>query len=152
LWDVRRQSRPTLLWPVGLLLVVNAGAFAVIGHAAQAGEIGLMGLTVLLQATFAVAQLAEPGGTILVDPMFVHGAGTLAVATRLEERLGTLTAHPCSVEPVPSPGGFESALFRYPSRPQAVLDHLDLDIPAGPPLRSPTRAGCRAAHAPPFPR
>ena len=133
LWDERRQSRPTLLWPVGLLLVVNAGAFAVIGHAAQTGEIGLMGLTILLQATFAVAQLAEPGGTILVDPMFVHGAGTLRVAARLEERLGTLATNPPTVEPVPVTRGirFQSVSFRYPSRPRAVLDHLDLDIPAG---------------------
>ena len=134
LWTVRRQSRPTLLWPVALLLVVNAGAFTVIGHAAQTGEIGLRGLTILLQATLGVAQLSEPGGTILVDPMFVHGAGTLAVATRLEQRLGTLGPQPPSTsEPVPviTSIGFEDVSFRYPSRPAPVLDHLDLVIPAG---------------------
>jgi ATP-binding cassette, subfamily B, bacterial len=133
LWSDRRERRPTLLWPIGVLLIVNAGAFALIGHAAQDGQIGLRGLTILLQATLGVAQMSEPGGTLLVDPMFVHGAGTLDVADRLEERLGTLGPRRPPTPPIAVREGirFEGVSFSYPSRSRLVLDELELDIPAG---------------------
>jgi ABC-type multidrug transport system fused ATPase/permease subunit len=133
LWDTRRERRPVLLWPVGLLLAVNAGTFFLIGLAAQHDEVALRGLTILLQATLGVAQLSEPGGTILVDPMFVHGAGTLVALDRLHQRLGTLGPPP----PVPDPVvirtalRFEAVTFSYPGGAHPVLDQLDLEIPAG---------------------
>jgi ATP-binding cassette subfamily B protein len=136
-WAERRRIylRPYLLYTaVGLVV---AGAIIVsLGQAAASRSIALTALALALQATlagiglgvfYAEADTQTEFGMIAYDGVvgFEHGVDAFHEQT-------------VQLEPRQEPGGrpreaitFEAVTFRYPGSERAVLDGLELTIPAG---------------------
>lgn len=131
-WRRRKKSRGPIMLMVGVIALMHAVAFAVIGWSAARGHIGIGMIAVLVQAVMAT----EAFGNISDDDVMVeNGVAGIPAALALAEKIAP--AHTVRAA-LRAPDGkpereirFEGVRFRYPGQERDVYDRLDLVIPAG---------------------
>jgi ATP-binding cassette subfamily B protein len=134
-WPLRRRLYTTLMGEYALVGVVFcAGALVWLGHAAAHGEISLRDTAFVLQAGVIVVRV---GAFFMeADLGTEFGMSAYQALGQFEEKAATrysaASAGTRSAEGLPREAiRFEGVSFAYPGSERAVLDGLDLEIPAG---------------------
>jgi ABC-type multidrug transport system fused ATPase/permease subunit len=125
----RLRERP-LLWCLVLVLGANLLVFFALASAAVDGTLTLASLVVFAQAAVGTSSIAFGGLNWTLD----GAAAPVAAVLRLEPamaRIGTLSNGTRRADGLPARNiRFKNVTFAYPNGPR-VLDHFDLDVPAG---------------------
>ena len=134
-WPIRRRLYTTLMGSyaaVGTLFC--AGALVALGHAAALGDVSLRDTAFVLQAGVIIARVglffmeADLGTEFGMSAYQALGSFEEKAATRYAPtRSGSRSADGLPRESI----RFENVSFAYPGTERAVLDGLDLEIPAG---------------------
>ena len=116
-----------------LALPVHATVFVVTGLAAADGRIGLGTLTVVIQGARQVVDLGTIGSD---DYQIDFGSASIPAAAELQQRSrAAAAATPSgsrSADALPRVAiAFDGVTFAYPGSREAVLEGLDLTVPAG---------------------
>ncbi len=139
-WSERRRIylKPYLGYTAFGLLVL-AALLAATGRAAARGEISLTELAIAFQATLTAVRLGEYYPE--ADTQTQFGMNSYDAVRRFEDKVGAATAtlpEQRAQGERPQARGlpqhslhFDDVTFCYPGSDRAVLDHLDLRIPAG---------------------
>ena len=136
-WAERRRIylRPYLLY-TALGLVVAGAILTSLGQAAASRAISLTQLALALQAT--LAGIALGSNYAEADTQTEFGMIAYDGVVGFERGVDGFDERSVQLEPREAPGGrprtaitFESATFHYPGTERAILDRLDLTIPAG---------------------
>ncbi|HEY6358984.1 MAG TPA: ABC transporter ATP-binding protein, partial [Vicinamibacterales bacterium] len=130
----RLRERP-VIWSLVLVVSANVLVFWSLAIAASGGRIGLGALVVYAQCAVGVSMIAFGGFTWALD----GAAAPVAAVLRLESAMRPAGAlrpghHPAAATPAREIR-FRDVTFTYaadaPTPSSAVLEHLDLTIPAG---------------------
>jgi ATP-binding cassette, subfamily B, bacterial len=132
-WQARRANLRAVFATLATVAVATGAVLGALAYDAASGRIDAAGLTVAIQAIYALDILASP--TTLGTWWVRQGAAALPHLLALPERTGRSGIEARGT--VPAVGMPRSHIrlsgltFRYPGRDQPVLDGLSLDIPAG---------------------
>ncbi len=139
-WAARRRI---YLWPyLGYTVVGSLIAsliLVLLADGASSGDVSLTGLALGLQATVSALLLGEHYPEADVPTQFgMRAVSGLADVEAAMARVESSTGTSLSAEALGAAGGlpresirFEGVSFAYPGSERAVLDGLDLEIPAG---------------------
>ncbi len=139
-WSERRRIylKPYLAY-TGFGLLVLAVLFAATGRAAARGEISLTELAIAFQAVLAAVRLGEYYPE--ADTQTQFGMNSYDAVRRFEDKIASVPAalpeQRAQSERADARGlprhslHFDGVTFCYPGSDRAVLEHLDLRIPAG---------------------
>jgi ATP-binding cassette subfamily B protein len=130
---VRHRTSRRLARSYLLAFPVHALVFVIVGRAAVDGRIGLATLAIVVQAA---RQLIDLGGIFGDEYQIDFGSASLPAAAELQRRSHAATAAaPAGTQPADGLPriaiAFEGVTFAYPGQRQAVLEGLDLVVPAG---------------------
>jgi ATP-binding cassette, subfamily B, bacterial len=132
-WRARRASLRAVFATIATIAVAVGTVLGVIAYDAVEGRIDAAGLTVAIQAIYALDVLASP--TTLGTWWVCQGAAALPHLLSLPDKtaaLGTLTSGDVAATGMPRTHiRLADVTFRYPGRDRPVLDGLSLEIPAG---------------------
>jgi ABC-type multidrug transport system fused ATPase/permease subunit len=131
IWRTRKGGRAAVFGVIVGITAANLIAFLLIGRAALDGRLQIGELTILLSAVIGIGNLSISQN----DVHIAYGLSSLSALTSLEDAVaaeenavwGTHDAAGLPADAI----RFERVGFRYPGRAEAVLDDLDLTIPAG---------------------
>ena len=129
-WRVRREGDRRVILGALYVMVADAVAFGLLARAAAGGDISVGEVTVYAQAIFSIATIGQMRAE---DQLIQYGGAALPAALALETDAG-----PAAIGSRSLPAGapqqaisFKSVTFSYPGAEHAVVDNLDLEIPAG---------------------
>nr|WP_238342489.1 ABC transporter ATP-binding protein [Actinopolymorpha rutila] len=141
-WRNRYRNLRPILAACAIMLVVNAGVFALLARDASAGTVSLASLVTVVQALLALEAFGSLGDG---QSALARNTSATSMLVALRGRIGLSGLPPRSpAEPVgadPEPlrtartGAAEIDLrdvaFHYPTRTEPTLDRLSLHVPAG---------------------
>ena len=131
-WRQRNPGRPVIWLSAGLVVAMNAGAYALLAYAALRGDLTLAALAVYISAVQGAS-----GFRAFDDPNahLAYAAVALPSLLELERRLAPDhgPTNPVALSPDAPRRAirFEGVTFRYPNQAADVLAGLDLTVPAG---------------------
>jgi ABC-type multidrug transport system fused ATPase/permease subunit len=129
-YEATRLREKPVLWSLLLVVVANLAVFTALGFAAADGRVSLGQAIVFAQAAVGTSMIAFGGLSWALD----GAAAPVGAVMRLEPAMAPAGALPSGgrdAAGVPaSEVRFRNVTFAYPGG-AAVLDHLDLTIPAG---------------------
>ncbi len=136
-WVERRRVyfKPYLVY-TAIGLAVAGISLAVLGQATASGAVSLTQFALAAQAALAAIRLGENYAE--ADTQTQFGMLTVDAVQGFERGVATFDEHAIQLEPRREPKGlpatdirFEEVDFHYPGADRAVLDKLDLVLPAG---------------------
>lgn len=126
----RLRERP-LIWCLLLVLAANLAVLLPLAADAWGGAVSLAGTVVFAQAVAGASLIAFGGINWALD----GAAAPVAAVLRLEPAMAPAGALPPGTAPargLPAQGiRFRGVSFAYPHTDRAVLEHLELSLPAG---------------------
>jgi ATP-binding cassette subfamily B protein len=130
-WEATRLRERPVLWSLLIVLTANIIVFWSMAAAALAGTLALAGVVTYATAAITTSTIAFGGLSWALDGASAPAAAVL----RLQDAMAPAGAlvrgtHPAAGMPAKEIR-FRDVTFAYPSTGGAVLDHLNLTIPAG---------------------
>ncbi len=131
-WRARRAALRPVLLTIGTIALTTGGVLGGLAYGTLTGRVSVAELTVYVQALIALQLLNHP---LLATWWVRQGAAALPHLQGLAERTARLSFRAggsISAREMPQ-GGIRlcGVRFRYPGQDRAVLDGVDLEIPAG---------------------
>lgn len=131
-WRARRAARRPVLLTLGTIAVTGGSVLAALAYATLDGRVAVAELTVYVQAIMALQMMGHP---LLATWWVRQGAAALPHLVGLHERTTELSFRAVGTQPATDRPResirFDGVGFRYPGHERAVLDGVDLEIPAG---------------------
>ncbi|HEX5427483.1 ABC transporter ATP-binding protein [Segeticoccus rhizosphaerae] len=142
-WSNRNRTLGPVGWATLVMLLVNAGAFALLGREAWTGALSVAGLVTMAQA---IPQLENFGPVGDMQMYVARNTAVVAQLAQLRGELGMARSRPGPDLPgapgevptadevtqvAPAEIVLDDVSFGYPTREDQVFSGLDLRVPAG---------------------